>query len=167
MPNWCNNEMTITHADPYTIQRAADAWNREEFFQDLIPMPKEIETKENGGQMPDWWHWRIENWGVKWDLGAGKYNSDAEVRNGGFSVGFESPWSPPVEAYKKLLEMGFKIEAYYFEGGIGFCGQYVNGWDCEYSLEGMTPKQIRKHIPSKLNKMFGIADWYEEMLSEQ
>ena len=117
--------------------------------------------------MPDWWHWRIANWGVKWDLGKGKYNEEAEVQNGSFSVGFESPWSPPVEAYKKLVEMGFFIQAYYFEGGIGFCGQYVSGWDNEYSLEGLTPAQIRKRIPSKLNKMFGIAEWYEEMLSEQ
>ena len=62
--------------------------------------------------------------------------------------------------------MGFQIEAYYFEGGIGFCGSFVV-WHNEYSLEGLTPKQIRKHIPSKLNKMFGIAEWYEEMLSEQ
>ena len=167
MPNWCNNEMTITHADPYMVQRAADAWNRGEFLSDFIPEPKYIEPSEGGGQMPDWWHWRIANWGVKWDLGKGKYNEEAEVQNGSFSVGFESPWSPPVEAYKKLVEMGFKIEAYYFEGGIGFCGQYVNGWDCEYSLEGLTPAQIRKRIPSKLNKMFGIAEWYEEMLSEQ
>jgi hypothetical protein len=167
MPNWCNNEMTITHADPQMVQRAADAWNRTEFLQEFIPEPKEFPTKENGGQMPDWWHWRTTNWGVKWDLGAGEYNGDAEVRNGSFSVGFESPWSPPVEAYKKLLEMGFKIEAYYFEGGIGFCGSFLHGWDREYSLEGMTPKQIRKRIPAKLNKMFGIADWYEEMLSEQ
>ena len=94
--------MTITHADPYTIQRAADAWNRGEFLSDLIPEPKYIEPTEGGGQMPDWWHWRIANWGVKWDLGKGKYNEEAEVQNGSFSVGFESPWSPPVEAYKKL-----------------------------------------------------------------
>ena len=167
MPNWCNNEMTITHADPKMVQRAADAWNRTEFLQEFIPEPKEFPTKENGGQMPDWWHWRVANWGVKWDLGAGEYNPDAVVHNGSFSVGFESPWSPPVEAYKKLIEMGFIIEAYYFEGGIGFCGTYIDGHDNEYSLEGMTPKQIRKSIPSKLNKMFGIADWYEEMLSEQ
>ena len=62
--------------------------------------------------------------------------------------------------------MGFKIEAYYFEGGIGFCGSFIK-YDNEYSLEGLTPAQIRKRIPSKLNKMFGIAEWYEEMLSEQ
>ena len=74
MPNWCNNEMTISHADPYMIQRAADAWNRGEFLSDFIPEPKYIEPTEGGGQMPDWWHWRIANWGVKWDLGKGKYN---------------------------------------------------------------------------------------------
>ena len=167
MPNWCNNEMTISHPDPYMIQRAADAWNRGEFLSDLIPEPKYIEPTEGGGQMPDWWHWRIANWGVKWDLGKdGAYGDDVKVENGSFTVGFESPWSPPVEAYKKLVEMGFKIEAYYFEGGIGFCGSFIE-YDNEYSLEGLTPAQIRKRIPSKLNKMFGIADWYEEMLSEQ
>jgi hypothetical protein len=159
--------MTISHADPHMIQRAADAWNRGEFLNELIPEPKEFPVTENGGQMPDWWHWRITNWGVKWDLGKDKYGEEAVVKNNSFSVGFESPWSPPVEGYKKLVEMGFFVQAYYFEGGIGFCGQYVSGWDNEYNLEGLTPKQIRKSIPSKLNKMFGIAEWYEEMLSEQ
>ena len=163
MPNWCNNDMTISHADPYMIQRAADAWNRGEFLQDLIPEPKELPVKENGGQMPDWWHWRIANWGVKWDLGKDKYGDEAVVHDGSFNVGFESPWSPPVEAYKKLVDMGFKIEAYYFEGGIGFCGKFKDGWDCEYSLEGLTPSQIRKRIPVVLNKMFGISSWYAEM----
>jgi hypothetical protein len=158
--------MTITHADPQMVQRAADAWNRDEFLQEFIPMPKEIEDSASTGQMPDWWHWRVANWGVKWDLGKGEYGQEAVVKNGSFSVGFESPWSPPVEAYKKMVEMGFKIEAYYFEGGIGFCGSFIE-YDNEYSLEGLTPAQIRKRIPSKLNKMFGIADWYEEMLSEQ
>jgi hypothetical protein len=159
--------MKISHADPAMIQRAADAWNRGEFLNEFIPEPKEFPATENGGQMPDWWHWRIANWGVKWDIGSDKYGEEAVVKNNTFSVGFESPWSPPVEGYKKLVEMGFFIEAFYFEGGIGYCGQYVSGWDNEYSLEGLTPKQIRKSIPSKLNKMFGIADWYEEMLSEQ
>jgi hypothetical protein len=162
MPNWCNNELTISHPDPYMIQRAADAWNRDEFLGDLIPEPKEIPVKEGGGQMPDWWHWRIANWGVKWDLGAGEYGDEAVVQNNSFTVVYESPWSPPVEAYRKLTEMGFKIEAYYFECGIGFCGTFIDGEDTEYSIEN-DPKWIRKNIPKKLDRMFGISSTYAEM----
>jgi hypothetical protein len=33
MPNWCNNNLTLTHEDPAMIQRAYDALERGEFLK--------------------------------------------------------------------------------------------------------------------------------------
>ena len=45
--------------------------------------------------------------------------------------------------------MGFEVEAYYYEGGIGFWGEYINGRDHEHGTD---------NIPEKIRDMFGIED---------
>ena len=129
MPNWCNNEMTISHPDPYMIQRAADAWNRDEFLNDLIPEPKEIQANEKGGQMPDWWHWRIANWGVKWDVADVYFEHQAEEDSIQFS--FSTAWGPPVEAFTRWAESDGRVQftLEYWEPGMAFAGR--TEWDGE------------------------------------
>jgi hypothetical protein len=39
MPNWCNNNLTLSHDDPAMIQRAFDALERQEFLQEFCPVP--------------------------------------------------------------------------------------------------------------------------------
>ena len=46
--------------------------------------------------------------------------------------------------------MGFKIEAYYFEGGICFWGEFKDGEDHEFSAESYD------RIPTDIREMFGI-----------
>jgi hypothetical protein len=46
--------------------------------------------------------------------------------------------------------MGFKIEAYYFEGGIGFWGEFKDGEDHEFSASSY------ERIPHDIREMFGI-----------
>ena len=45
---------------------------------------------------------------------------------------FDTAWSPPMEIYYALEEMGFEVEATYVEQGVGYIGYYSNGEDhCE------------------------------------
>jgi hypothetical protein len=37
---------------------------------------------------------------------------------------FDTAWAPPVNAYEKLVEMGFGVEAMYYEGGMGYAGSF-------------------------------------------
>mgnify|MGYP003339928972 CR=1 FL=1 len=83
----------------------------------------------------DWYEWRIENWGTKWDIEL----DDKYVSQDGkmVQITFNSAWSPPIEAYEKLKELGFEIYALYFEPGMSFAGVWDDGEDfcVEYCFE--------------------------------
>ena len=67
-------------------------------------------------------------------------------------------WSPPIEAYEKLEEMGFSIRAYYFEGGMMFCGKWEDGHSEHYDIEDNTSTWVRENIPSDIDEYMGISD---------
>lgn len=74
----------------------------------------------------DWWHWNVRNWGTKWDV------SDPDVQRHSptkLAIGFQTAWSPPLEAIDKLAEqypmLSFFMRA--IEEGMGFAFE-VN-WD--------------------------------------
>ena len=145
MPNWCNNTMTISHPDPAMMEKVAAAWNSGEFLSVMVPQPdypgyKDCEIKDG---MPDWWTWRVNNWGTKWDVGySAELDNKATIKEGEISVGFDSAWSPPIQAYDSLVEQGFSVRAYYYEPGMDFCGRYEDGVDEEYEASGDIPEDI-------------------------
>ena len=120
MPNWCNNDLHLTHDDPEMIKKARDAWESGNFLATLVPEPdyKTVEVKptfphirgNNNPVDPEtaWWDWRVQNWGTKWDVG---YDSALDNHVQGddkeMFVYFDSAWSPPTSAYEKLAELGF------------------------------------------------------------
>ena len=144
MPNWCDNNMYISHPDKKMMKKALTAWNKGKFLSTLVPEPdyKTVKVKPTfdashitGKPQPEfvdpeqaWWDWRVQNWGTKWDIGWQDYQDKAEL-NGDHSmfVNFQSAWSPPLDAYATLVEMGYSIKAYYFEGGCAFCGKWEDG----------------------------------------
>jgi hypothetical protein len=74
---------------------------------------------------------------------------------------FDSAWSPPIGAYDKLVELGFTVDAYYYEGGMAYAGTYSDGNDDSISLEGMTADEIEQDYPD-LNEAFGISESMRE-----
>ena len=170
MPNWCNNTLTLTHKDPAMIQRAKDALDRGEFLSEFCPMPRELGDAIANGQADavmiekygysSWYDYCVNEWGTKWDVGedgASDIHPDGTMLN----TYFDSAWSPPVAAYDKLVELGFTVDAYYYEGGMAYAGTYSNGNDDSISLEGMTADEIEQDYPD-LNEAFGIAECMRE-----
>ncbi len=42
MPNWCDNNVTLKHKDSAMIKRAYDAFGRNEFLNEFIPVPQDL-----------------------------------------------------------------------------------------------------------------------------
>jgi hypothetical protein len=185
MPNWCNNTLELAHKDPAMLERAKDALNRGEFLQEFIPVPESLkivagrvgadddpkqqllEEQESTNLFvfgyKNWYDFCVGEWGTKWDVGGDGIT--AEIENGQITTSFDSAWSPPIAAYEKLVELGFSVRAYYYEGGMNFAGIWEDGVDDFYELESGS-EAVREQIPSVLDEMFCIsesmAEWEEE-----
>ena len=153
MPNWCSNVATFGHEDQAELVRLAQA------FVDKNPMFTFM-SPPNG----EWeYGWCAENWGTKWDI----ENSDAldNLSEGMLDVWFDSAWAPPVGFYTHLETLGFTVEAYYYESGMGFCGKYEDGNDDYYEITGNS-EWVKETIPADIDECFAIsdsmADWEDE-----
>lgn len=150
MPNWCMNNLTISHDDPEKLQEFADAYNSGNTCNHYLPLPD--------GE--DWYNWQCNNWGTKWDFGKDEYYDPAKIEDGNVVVSFNTAWSPPIQFYEKLVELGYNLRATYFEPGLAFCGIWDNGVD-NYIEYGDMDKEDA--IPVALWNEYGMADFFEEM----
>ena len=183
MPNWCNNNATISHADPAKIHALAQAINEGKFCNHVIPVPEDLnivagfvgdeaeqaelerKTKENQEKYGygNWYDFCVNTWGTKWDVEA--YDT-VEVKNNTIEFGFDSAWAPPVGVYEALVDDGFEVVAYYNEPGMAYIGKYDNGYDECLEYGGETSATVRDVIGDELDDMYGISDSmaeYEEM----
>ena len=185
MPNWCNNSVVLKHNDPAMIERARNAFNGEGLLQEFIPVPQALRDTVSGSMGEDkreaheaqqkanveqygyanWYDFCVNEWGTKWEIGAD--GNPAQDIPGGLMLGFDSAWSPPIAAYEKLLEMGFEIEAMYYEPGMAYAGVWDNGHDDYYEYGGLDSKGIAETLPAELDEAFGISESAAEWEAEQ
>ena len=183
MPNWCNNAVSFTHADSSFIDRIEQACNKDKLFSEFHPCPKElIETRSGffgsegyGAELQkftedlnmkyfgfkDWYSWNTNNWGTKWEACEITYDRYDENT---ISLNFDTAWGPPIAFYEKMCELGFSVDAMYYECGMAFCGSWEDGMDNYYNIEGDS-RWVRKHIPRGIDDTFciseGMAEWEE------
>ena len=174
MPNWCSNGITLRHADPAMIQRAAKALQEGTFLQEFIPCPQELteavanfETNEAlvaKYGYSSWYDFNIANWGTKWDV-----NSDnVEIVDANtVTAGFDSAWAPPTTAYEKLMEQGFEVVAFYYEPGMQYVGKWDNGVDDYIEYGGEDSTTVREAIGEELDDYFGISESMIEYEEDQ
>jgi len=80
MTNWCKNLVTISNDDQKVIEKIENAFHRNKLFDAFIPCPTELEEltslKPNDALVrkmvakhgaEDWYLWRLDHWGTKWD----------------------------------------------------------------------------------------------------
>lgn len=165
MPNWCHNTLeVIGPADEVAafVNKARELPESEThpqpfFFANFIPEPDyEAENVEpaypseegSDSVMPDWWNWRVTNWGTKWEpnfgqpfIALGSEGSDPsaekdqlqlqELGDGisAVSYEFDTAWSPPglviQAAAKQHPSLFFRLV--WGEPGEGYGGK------CEWS----------------------------------
>jgi len=110
-----------------------------------------------------WYDFNIANWGTKWDV----QSDNVEIADTNtVTASFDSAWSPPITAYERLTELGFEIEAFYYEPGMQYVGKWVDGEDECIEYGGATANTVRDMIGEELDDYFAIsesmADWEEE-----
>lgn len=181
MPNWCNNNLVLEHDDPAMIKRAFDALERGEFLQEFVPVPQELKDTVSGyhGDADEqakleaqtraniekygygnWYDYCVGEWGTKWDVGE-QGCSDVHPEGKMLHTSFDSAWAPPVNAYEKLEELGFRVEAQFYECGMQFAGVYSEGNCEEVSLDGMSADEVENNYP-ELDECFGISESMRE-----
>lgn len=168
MPNWCDNKLKLSHSDPTMMERARTAFDERALLTEFIPCPQQLRdtlagSKGRGNPAKDyeadlhefrqklnlkyfgyknWYDWSVGTWGTKWDIGKeDEFAPNAEIIAGEMAVYFSSAWSPPIEAYKILEELGFDVSAQYYESGMGFIGEYSKGVNRCYQI-GECPKHL-------------------------
>lgn len=151
MPNWCENGATLLHPDPAMLERVRTAFQRERLFQEFVPLAEGLEGAEYCAA-------GTEQWGTKWDANC----YDIDDRDGGVFLIFDTAWTPPIQFYEKLVEMGFSVTGYYFEPGCGFCGRFTNDLGDEYFELDEDYEIVRDTIPPDVDAFFGISDMMEE-----
>jgi hypothetical protein len=134
--------------------------------KDLVAQ-EEVNVAKHGYR--NWYDFCVGEWGTKWDVGGD--GMTCEIENGRISTSFDSAWAPPCNAYEKLVDLGFSVRAYYYEGGMCFAGVWEDGNDDYYDLGGMDSEAVKEQLPEVLDEMFCIsesmAEWEEENKEEE
>ena len=169
MPNWCFNKLTVSHDSAEQIDRFDKAYREDWTIETFYPTPRDPNdpTKLLGedegaldGKMPDWWSWRIANWGTKWDIGCKatngtSYGTEPTRVGNELSMCFDSAWSPPIGFYERLKTLGFTVEASYFEPGMVFAGTWHDGEDDYYEGD-------LSEFPKDLVDLYQMQEYYND-----
>jgi hypothetical protein len=158
------------------LERVRKGFNAGALLNEFIPVPEDLQI--TAGRLGDpvenakiiaaeesnrakhgysnWYDFCVNEWGTKWDIGG----DGAEVLDidGGLSFSFDSAWSPPLAAYEKLMDLGFRIRAMYHECGMCFAGIWDNGDDDYYEYSDMNSQEVSDTLPTELDEAFCISE---------
>lgn len=160
MPNWCLNRLTIEHEDRSKVMEFVHAYKEGNACDHYIPTPKNDKGELfDDRDHPDYWYdYNVSNWGTKWDIGSNNgemYGLHPTVVGNQATMSFDSAWSPPLGLYRRLVELGFKVDATYWEPGMGFAGHWIDGVD-NYFEGG------REAFPEDLIEEYNMDEFYQE-----
>ena len=134
MPNWCNNNISMT--GPKDIlealwKKATENDNR--LLEAMVPIGE--------------WDYgnAVDTWGTKWDVSTdGLAFSDYGDGTAEISGFFDSAWAPPIEAMETFITQneGVSITLFFEEPGMDFCGVWDNGEILEGEMSAIVDKLI-------------------------
>lgn len=173
MPNWCSNEVTLSHEDVNKIDDLHDQLEknqnrRNQMYESgteapevpvlgfLRPRPK---TEDE-----NWYGWNTSKWGTKWDVDAWEVE---RVSENSISFRFDSAWAAPTTLYEYLEEDGWDIDAMYEEPGMCFVGWYNTGYGNEEHEYDFSDPDWREGISEELIDFAGLETAYEDWLEWQ
>ena len=181
MPNWCNNTITLTGPKEKITAIYNKAKEDNALLQQLKPMPTELEgttspAPKEGEPQPlvdgvdNWYDWRVENWGTKWDVDA----DYLELSDDGTTITgwFDSAWAPPIHAYEYFLTENedCSISSLYYEGGMDFAGKWEDFADMTVTPGDFTADEMEdpnSGLIYDINENFNMSEWVREYEEEQ
>jgi hypothetical protein len=112
MPNYVHHHLTITgpetERERFMAECFSHANDKTNFdFDKLVPQPEHIKDEGNvrtlysdGVRMkfPDWYLWRCENWGTKWNALDTTFAREGES----ILLSFDTAWAPPVPIFHEV-----------------------------------------------------------------
>lgn len=182
MPNWCNNNISISGPTETIKQLWEDATAEGSgLLNAMVPQPDNIYTGNLGQKereqcaedgVPNWYDWNIEKWGTKWDVSTeGLEFTDNGDGTAVIEGWFDSAWSPPINAYETFSDDmdNCSLEASYYEGGMDFGGfwstengdEFIEGIHEEYQ-QGDDASELYKRLDEEYNLSESFAMWDED-----
>ena len=191
MPNYCNNNIVITGPNSVIdkIEKIANG-DKGDLLQFFYPMPKELNDTVAGPEpktkkeklekrrlqveygASNWYDWRVENWGTKWDIMEFYNITRKEIGEdeSEIALGFDTAWAPALGAYERFIDKNSNcsLKAYYYEPGCDFMGEWDNGIDnCfEVAKYGLDDDFWKQGIGSTLDDMFCITESMAQYLED-
>ena len=187
MPNWCQNQITLTGPKAIIEEIAATKLSLEAIvpcpeelkrFQKITPVPRS-EKKLRAGLKAKYgveteFDWNVIKWGTKWDINLNSLDLDLNSELCFLYALFDSAWSPPVDAmrvlYDKYKDAGLELDLEYFEPGCRFLGTATGKrgkFEDEYR-EYQTADELDKHVQDlDHNLAEGEITWLREQEAEE
>ena len=181
MPNWCNNTITLTGPKEKITAIYEKAKEDNALLQQLYPMPTQLEgttspAPKEGKVQPlvdghdNWYDWRVENWGTKWDVDM----DGLELSDDGTTITgwFDSAWAPPIHAYETFLTENedCSISSLYYEGGMDFAGKWEDFQDMMVTPGDFTADEMEdpnSGLIYDINEQFNMSEFVREYEEEQ
>ena len=166
MPNWCNNNITISGPTETIKQLWEDA-------QTAGP-DGGFGLLEAMAPIGDWDYGNaVETWGTKWDISdEGLEFTDNGDGTASIQGWFDSAWAPPIGAYEKFCDDmdNCEISASYFEPGMDFAG-FWHGMeehldDLHEVWENDPDNELFRRLDEEYNLSEQFAEWDEEFSEE-
>jgi hypothetical protein len=146
MPNWCDNNLTVT-GDAESLQKFLTAiTNADEsitILKNLVPFPTELEGEDildKEGNVfgkaftDDGYSWCLRNWGTKW----GDCETQITVNGDYLAIRYETAWSPALEGLERvsLLFPTLAFQTDWIEEGMQSVGaaSFQNGNGSVYDV---------------------------------
>ena len=157
MPNHCYQRVYL-RGPSHLIQHLHMALSKSEpeFCNTIAPMPFELWAKETPPDqvMPDWYEWRCENWGTKWDVCGAEIDDTYRSKNKNgleysddqkiawFAFRCWTAWAPPVPIWNRLHAIGIEVQAEYEDEGLNFAGKYSHGEDTSWEPTALDDERL-------------------------
>lgn len=172
MPNWCSNTVKIKGTRT-NISKLRTAMEKEKRFLDFFkPQPRGLVDRPvpEGQTMPDWWNWRVNNWGTKWEIALDDESTQIfwDDSGTGVEVCFDSAWAPPLDAFAYAMEeFDFEIELLYYEPGMCFAGKFTacRGVVADEYFDDL--EKVSDEVDAEFHISESLAEWQKEQADEQ